>query len=888
MSHRFLMTLVLLPACLVSARELDGAEFSHQLTPSKLAAFLQSTQVVRNLDETTLTAMVPLQSGIYYVDCPNCNGGRQDQQLKWDISRPDEVECEFCRQRYPSPQYPMNESLMVHGPSGQAAEFRFWTNAAGRKHFFAAKRDTEARQYLAEQTYELACIYVTNGDTAAGRRAARLLNRFAEVFPNWCYHYDYPNRDKEISDGPVAPTAYRPDYRTARWTWWAYSDIPVPLVMAYDALKETPLLDVLSQETGIDVKQRIENDLIRNACEQVAANPETGSNMSPRAWYGIVVSARVIHEPKHVHDVVRRLTALVRSKFFYDSFWCEGSPDYGWQTLRGLNGVLAQLQGYGDPAGYVDSVDHMHFMNLDLEQTFPELTQARNVLLQMRLPNGRPIPVHDTWSTSYYEQPAGTEPFLIPALGHACVGGGKGPTQTQFHLTWSGEYGHGHGDNLSLLLFDGGREVLSDLGYTHTAYRGWTIASASHNTVVIDGKHQEKGSLAQPTDGSLLAFDASDVRAQWVRADGRRGYPDSAGTFDRTCIAVALSSDRFYFVDCFDVAGGTQHDYFLHGDADRASTITSDLTTQPLSTLLPDGMQWTPPTGEDQINLVTQDYYAYGFLRPSTVAELPASQSTLVRFKATEDAQPNLRVHLLNDKPSRLIFGENPSIRQTKEDDSRLERFKRPFVMQRHTSQSGKSRFVSVIEPIRSGSDPLITSVERIDADDGALFVKVTSTDRIDLIALRCSSPMGVELAGVLCQFQGDIGVLSVANDQVVYATAAGAGSWRRGPFTLDSLASASCSLSGIENQTLKMDFNQEPLPAVGSVIRLVTTDGWVYPFHVVAAQAEGPSLRIEVEELVIPEWNSAASHLRLKSFPHRIHNGPVQVQWSPRAIYAP
>ena len=64
---------------------------------------------------------------------------------------------------------------------------------------------------------------------------------------------------------------------------------------------------------------------------------------------------------------------------------------------------------------------------------------------------------------------------------------------------FSGGYGHEHQDNLSLLLWANGRETFSDLGYTHTKDRAWTICSASHNTVLIDQRNQQAGA---GTDGN--------------------------------------------------------------------------------------------------------------------------------------------------------------------------------------------------------------------------------------------------------------------------------------------------------------------------------------------------------------------------------------------------
>src|SRR5262249_46654292 len=149
---------------------------------------------------------------------------------------------------------------------------------------------------------------------------------------------------------------------------------------------------------------------------------------------------------------VRRFRRFVETRFFYDGAWPEGAPSYHIQTVGGLENVLAVLRGYSDPPGYKDPGDGTRFDNLDLQVEFPALRQARASLMKLRLPDGRLVPVHDTWWFNKREPLAATEPFLLPALGHACLGGGAGSEQIQFHLTWSGGYGHQHADNLSLIL----------------------------------------------------------------------------------------------------------------------------------------------------------------------------------------------------------------------------------------------------------------------------------------------------------------------------------------------------------------------------------------------------------------------------------------------------
>lgn len=430
--------------------------------------------------------------------------------------------------------------------------------------------------------------------------------------------------------------------------------------------------------------------------------------------------------------------------------------------------------------------------------------------MKMRLPDGRFVPVHDTWWFDKRAPVERTEPYLLPALGHGCLGGGK----TQLHLTWSGGYGHQHYDNLSVILFAHAREKLSDIGYTHTRYRQWAEATASHNTVVVDGENQASGSISAPTDGTLRWFDCRDPRMQSMSVDGSRGYPGKVSVYRRTLFMIDAGEDRWYAVDVFEVEGGRVHDYFLHGDADTPSPVSTPLETKTLATMLPGGIEWKPPQNENDYRPFRAPWYTYGFLRNLRAADAPAGEALPVEFSG-------LRVTLFPESGSRLILGENPSIRHAEEDDARLDQFERPFLLLRHDAANTRSTFVSVLEPHQGA--PFVDSVERM---DNGLRVKIGS--RTDMI--------------------------SWDTDRAVQ----------------------SLQLAAVESDALVLATTPDSPPAPREVVRLVTADGWVYPFTVASVHGS----RLTVAEGPAMSYDAASRHLQLIAFPQREHKGPVQVTW--------
>ena len=546
--------------------------------------------------------------------------------------------------------------------------------------------------------------------------------------------------------------------------------------------------------------------------------------------------------------------------------------------------MRAALNGYSDPPGYTDPLDGTRFDHLSSATDLPGLIQARTTLLQMRLPNNRLVPIGDTWAdreVNAADSAPPARPYLLPAIGRACLGGGTRKDQTQFHLTWSGGYGHHHDDNLSLLLFSHGREMLTDLGYTHTAYRAWAIATAAHNTVVIDGRNQSEGSKEMPSDGRLRWFDAKDARVQVISADGTRAYPGLAKTYRRTLVVVDAGAGRRYAVDLFEVEGGRTHDYFLHGEADSPATVATNLKLAPLGTLLPPAFNWKPTRNEGEaIRAVGEPHYAYGFLRNLQAAPAPSDSAVPVAFRLADGSAPGLRVTLLAEADSRLITGENPSIRLAKEDDGKLEQFKRPFLMLRHKSRSGRSTFVSVLEPYAGA--PFLDSIERAPAPDGAVALRVRFGERIDIVVIGAAAPTPVAAGKASATFQGEVGVLILRGDAVEHAYALGEGGWTCGGFKLVSTGARSAPLRAVDGHDLILDRPAAPAPKASDIVRLLTADGWVYPYTVVEAAVDRNVLRLRVAEGPGITFNSAAQRLRLTTFPQREHSGPARVEWDP------
>ncbi len=691
-----------------------------------------------SMSEADLRALVPKQSGLYFCGCPNCEGGTQEGNMVWSPDDPEHVHCKSCGKVYPSPDYPMTHEVSVKSPSGDEHLYRYYQDAKGRQYFFEARVWYARIHYYDGVAHRLAQVYDATKDERYARAAGVLLDQYAWVVPGYAPKFDYPFRPKQFFGAEVKPPYPVTDYRASRYSWWAYMDVPDELVLAYDLIANSSALDS-------EMRARIEKDLIRGSVAWVLLNPEQLTNMAPGVWQSMVQAGRIVGEPDYIHDAVARARRFLREQFFYDHFWREGTPSYHLQSVEYLQSALDAMRGYSDPAGYVSPRDGQHYQRLDPDALFPDLPKARAVAELMRLPDGRYAPVHDTWWTHKGEPLQNSEPHLLPGMGYAILGSGAGKDQVQVHLAFSGGYGHEHMDNLAMLLWANGRETFSDLGYTHTKDRAWTICAASHNTVLIDQRDQHAD---EGTDGNLLLWSTGRLSSA-VEADGRAAYPQ-ASMYRRLLALVERPGGLPFVVDIFRVSGGETHDWFLHGNADEDTEVRLNLPRQPFDgSLVPAGVTFLPAENEGDFRMFsdTASPGLYGYLRDLRRAVTGGTWQA----DFPDAGGSSTRLLMVGAPGTEVFTGRDPSVRRARDDDSKLVQFTRPFVMARRRAAGKPSVFAAVLDPAAAQADREVTEVQPLLIDDSAAVLRIVSPGYTYLVAtctdpawhVTCDSPEG-------------------------------------------------------------------------------------------------------------------------------------------------
>lgn len=588
----------------------------------------------------------------------------------------------------------------------------------------ADKGFTARSRSARDAAYHLALLYDLTGEQAHAHRAAVLLARFAEVMPNWPIqspHYG------PMAERKLLPRDW-PDYHTTDlvngiWGGWIYGSIGngAALACAYDLIHRSGELQRLG------VLEAVERELNWGIDFQLGYGREMG-NMDATTMRGLIDVAQVLGRPEVVHHCIDWVRDMLRTMFFADGWWHEGSVSYHQQIHNSLQIVIRDyLQGYSDPPGY-RSPDGTRYDALDLLAELKRpIARAAAVLHDIHQPNGNFQCIHDTsYPQVNWEKRAITkaESLLWGCVGHAILGGGENENMVQATLHFSGIHGHAHYDTLNFMLFAKGKELVSETRYRSlegsTSTREWHTMTAGHATVVLDEKNQTVTSKRQrqPADaiahsrdgkyrwaghgnhmveGKLRIHNTDFSSVQVVEADGSRAYGETntGGIYRRTIALVRIGETDSYVVDIFRVRGGSVHDYMLHGCLDDPHTVEVSV---PLDRAMPG----------------TVHTYIGNLRAGSTDASWTA---TFV----LEDGAAKLRTFFLPQAGTQVICGDAPAMRRIGT---------APFLCVRQSD--GESIYVAVHHPYTG--EPVVQGLELLESRLDRVAFRVLLRERIDTV----------------------------------------------------------------------------------------------------------------------------------------------------------
>lgn len=722
-----------------------------------------------------IKALIPPQPGFLFVGLPEMpelypNGLYQLSEDGHSLKAPRTGTV------YPNAQYAEDKSLTLENEKGETVTIPYYEDNEGRKFFITAHM-----WYLQKGRAIVQAGALGESDPLG---AARLLYAFTQAYEGYNPTVDrvggsnHANLSLDKRSGPPFP------YWGGVWERWWYNDLPriTPLLRLYKELKGTNAFQLLSDEYGEDVEQRIVQNMIVPSAEFVLSRPEYLGNMSFQTWKGLIEVGQALDEPDYIHLVLESIQELVNKMFLSDGYWQEVTPSYHNQTVSGLLAVAEMLKGWSDPAGYVSPRSGKRFDNLDVLQQFPSIGRIIENADKLAYPDGKVLPITDTWASQVRSNPlleAGS--FLLPAAKVGRLTGGAGEDQTQLYMGFQPKYGHAHNDPLNLSLYAQRQELLPDLGYTHnTFYRWFSLSTMGHNTVVVDSANMLRGEETKH-GGNISAFVAGTegYPFQMMRAEYDSAY-EVAEKYSREPWFVPFadgSGEQGYVLDLFRIHGGSRHEYTLQGDANRDAYFETDAQLTDYGPyLLPPGTEVVQPVNNSDSGSAGGHYPGYIYVRDVQQAELDDEQYE-VTLVTEDNGVPGAKMKvtgLLEPGQNELFLGRSPSLRTIRlkgtsvDNNDEAVKHTMPKLVLRREGTDLKSTFVTLMEPY-SGGEARVEAIDRLQLDaapEGAVAVKVVYGNTTDIILSNPDYPNEpVTAAGVT--MVGEMGFIRLVDGEV-------------------------------------------------------------------------------------------------------------------------
>jgi oligo-alginate lyase len=327
---------------------------------------------------------------------------------------------------------------------------------------------------------------------------------------------------------------------------------------------------------------------------------------------------------------------------------------------------------------------------------------------------------------------------------------GEGDNQRTLWDFYGSLQAHGQNDSLQVGLFAKGLDLLPGIGYPQSwkDVGLWEAHPLTHNTVCIDREYTG-GDF-----GRMLGFVDSSA-AQWMQVE-KEGVGADVSVYRRTLALVKLSDEDCYAVDIFDVKGGGEQHLSYHGPQAPTTTGGLALVSQEGGTVagkdVAFGAAYTDAKGrsrQDPLSLMTNVQRA----RPRS--------PWWVDYAMGDKRDVHLRLHGVPEAGSEVILtdGRGPT---------HPEHYTVKFVLEHRQGQAPlASRFITIAEPYEK--QPFIKSVSRVpipgaSAEGGPVVLRVATTRGIDYLFFNDDPSREVTLPGATgnggFRFQGRFGLV--------------------------------------------------------------------------------------------------------------------------------
>ncbi len=767
------------------------------------------------------TAEVPRAFDCSPAGCPKCGkkifeAAKSTYPWRIDPRRPFKVECPVCASVFPSNDYGrfyrsgFQDRSDFDGP--YVDDGRGWVAPDGERYWFVAHANHWTWYWhpqadnptLLRGCEALGRAYLLTGDRRYAHKAAVILHRIAEVYPNM----DHAPQSRM---GEFMARTFGEIYpgKVVNAIWESY--MSAQFAETYDAIWETidsdAALHAFLGRTGPEIRACIEANLLEEVIDCYYAVKTRGNyGMHQRSLLQTALVRQHADHARHLAAVVDKPDGAIFLGLRYalhGQVWRDGQPyevgDYNFAWVSNLILVAGLLAKLGVDVTGLPRLSRLLNAPLDslcIGRLTPAIGDSQTVYAN---PVGVDAGLYQqalrTYGDARYArflaglgatgensfasfvsllQPPVAVPAGAPASGRLhepqpsrlLSGFGlsvmNNPADTVgFSLYHGLHLNHRHFDRLHFDVFAHGQAMMPDLGYPdgmNAMVAGvftWSLSTISHNTVTVDAAMQP-GNVAGLVE---LQAEGGGVRAVAVNAAGT--YPQCP-VYRRTLVMVDAGDECSYLVDFFDVEGGRQHDYSLHGPPGEFQLSGGEWTAPATGTLagetVPVGALYDAPALASPEN--KEGYSTYrgsGFQHLEKVRRHRAGEWS-ANYTHERDAAAQLRLRVLPQAGQELMLAE-----------ARVSPVKWPqilrYVIARREGGAGlASTFVSVIEP--HAGTPFLQTASRLDIPGGVAVSVMHADGRSEIIVQGAPGvSKRIEFAGRVLQTDARVTVFAFAAD---------------------------------------------------------------------------------------------------------------------------
>jgi len=573
--------------------------------------------------------------------------------------------------------------------------------------------------------------------------------------------------------------------------------------IAYDSAYSSPAWQEIADKRG-DAPRVLVEEWLRAGCLGRHDN-KTGrfGNLSPYGFRQSLCVGLVLNDPRIVHAELRAIDEMLLSgEYFYaDGMWEEGTCSYASQTVGNISVAVGMLGKFTDPPGYVDEATGVKLTGTPLSDRYPILDRANKCLADLKYPDGRPVPIHDT----HWAKPGPIKDVRnieLSDFGHFALARGTTDEATQVHLHWcplSGGWGHPHADQLSMILWAAGTDILPDGGYATRPpnHRYYHMGPRAHNRVLIGdapaGTGPDYGKFGtwggRWIRSGFLAYDpgaASGKRVQLVEASGLGAGHGDIGACRRLILLIGVDETRSYVVDVARLRGGGTHEAYLHQTEEEDCTVDCSLEFDATGGTLADHLGPDAPGYKRYRELVREAQEADGSA-PWQLTWTGVETGSSVRC-------------FLNGRPEMALYlGRTPRVRPTANDAAKKDDFPGWYLeRQRVVDPDDTTVFGAVYDAWKRDGAPVVDAVEWMPvqpADPMASALVVRTDTREDLVYVSDDATPR-EVDGVT--LSGRVAILSREDGAVQWGYLLGDGAIQADGFAMSGVAEIHGGITGV------------------------------------------------------------------------------------------